>query len=792
MLCRIYKWIALLSVVGILTLVVFPSKSASPVSEDRKNILVICSYYQDDPWEKNILSGIKEELNKRFKNVNYDVEYMDARRHSGEQYVRAIYEVYKHKFKNTKYDVIVVCDNDALNFVLKYHDELFQDTPVVFTGINNYVDSMIAERQLFTGVAEDIDIKSTIDLALRLHSNTNKIIFITDKSVTGSAIQANVKSIIPYYGEGITAIQYQMDNIKDIKEKVIQLEKNSVIFFVGAFRDEDGSIKSLQESIEMVSKISQCPIYTCWDFSIGYGALGGVITEGKKQGELTAAVLARVLQGEKPSDIPVVRDKTNTYMFDFYKLEQFNIDNSLLPQNSIIINSPPRSGIVNTKILYGAISSLIIMVVVGIFIAGVNLYKRKKVERDLLERSQHLYTLINSSPDLICFKDGEGRWLEANEAILKCFELEDMYYKGKSDLELAEVRKQYKDVFLTCHENDEKAWQERTMFRCEQLIGKSEGEARVFDVLKIPLYNKDGSREGLIFTARDITEQKKNEEIKRRAEEDRRLYREALEYDMIRTEFFANISHELRTPLNVLFSALQLMDMYAEKGDIIYKNPETGRRTYIIKQNALRLLRLVNNLIDITKIDSGFFELQLQNKNIVEVVEDISLSVVDYIRDKGIELVFDTDVEEKILAFDPDKIERIILNLLSNAVKFTPVGGIIEVQIKDNGEEVSVLVKDNGIGIQHDKQRIIFDRFRQVDKSLARNREGSGIGLSLVKSLVELHGGSISVCSTYGEGSCFTFTLPVREVRVNPKDIEKELKTDLAERVNLEFSDIYS
>lgn len=214
-----------------------------------------------------------------------------------------------------------------------------------------------------------------------------------------------------------------------------------------------------------------------------------------------------------------------------------------------------------------------------------------------------------------------------------------------------------------------------------------------------------------------------------------------------------------------------------------------------IKQNCYRLLRLINNIIDITKIESGFFEIHFKNCNIVSIVEEITLSVAEYVEGKGVDLLFDTDVEEKFTACDPDKVERIILNLLSNAIKFTKPGGSISVNVFQRDEAVEIIVSDTGIGIPQNMQEIIFQRFRQVDTSLTKEQEGSGIGLSLVKSLVDMHGGNISVESEYGKGSKFTVRLPDKIL-----DPEENTTTNMdncnsqtqIERLSIEFSDIYS
>jgi signal transduction histidine kinase len=212
--------------------------------------------------------------------------------------------------------------------------------------------------------------------------------------------------------------------------------------------------------------------------------------------------------------------------------------------------------------------------------------------------------------------------------------------------------------------------------------------------------------------------------------------------------------------------------------NIILNNPKgetdidkLNKYLSIMKQNSYRLIKLINNLIDISKIDAGYYKINLCNCNIVSVVEEITMSVAEYIQDKGMKLIFDTDTEEKIIACDPEKIERIILNLLSNAVKFTDAGGSIYVSVNAGTDKVKVSVRDTGICIPGEKLEKIFERFVQVDKSLSRNHEGSGIGLSLVKSLVEMHGGNIKAFSKIGLGSEFVFELPAEKL-INEEEYE--------------------
>ncbi|HDI3092106.1 TPA: PAS domain-containing sensor histidine kinase [Clostridium botulinum] len=283
----------------------------------------------------------------------------------------------------------------------------------------------------------------------------------------------------------------------------------------------------------------------------------------------------------------------------------------------------------------------------------------------------------------------------------------------------------------------------------------------------------------------DVTSKIQVEKLEQDVKKNIELLNESREYNKLITEFLSNISHELKTPLNVIFTAVQLLGFYEK--DVDYEKQDKYLK--LIKQNCYRLMKLINNLLDTTKLDSGYLKLNLVNYNIVSLIEEITLSVTSYAESKGINIIFDTDVEEKIIAVDTDKIERIILNLLSNSIKFTNPGGHIFVKIKDCGENVYIHVKDTGVGIPSDKLESIFERFFQVDKTLKKNKEGTGIGLHLVKSFVEMHKGTVHIKSELGQGTEFIIKLPavVCEKQVKSKNIIYEANI---ERINMEFSDI--
>lgn len=278
------------------------------------------------------------------------------------------------------------------------------------------------------------------------------------------------------------------------------------------------------------------------------------------------------------------------------------------------------------------------------------------------------------------------------------------------------------------------------------------------------------------------------------------LLEEVKEYEALRSTFFANISHELRTPLNVILSAQHMIVCIVNDKEFSNEKKETKILHYnkIIKRNSYRLIRLISNLIDMTKIDAGSFDLHLENQDIIKIVENITQSVVPFVECKDICITFQSNINDKIIACDPDKIERIMLNLISNAVKFTPQGGSISVGIIDAADRIVITVKDTGIGIPISMQEKIFQRFVQVEHSTKRVQEGSGIGLSLVRSIVEMHKGSISLNSREDFGSEFIIELPAYRLTDSNSATANESIRDNAninsckiEKINIEFSDIY-
>lgn len=267
-----------------------------------------------------------------------------------------------------------------------------------------------------------------------------------------------------------------------------------------------------------------------------------------------------------------------------------------------------------------------------------------------------------------------------------------------------------------------------------------------------------------------------------------------LVHDLKRTKdlqenFLLNISHDLRSPINVILSVLQCLKYERKSKD---KGVEDKRQEYrdIIRRNSLKIVKLIDNLIDASKLEKNFFNLKRYNVEIISLIESIVTSIEKYAEEKDIKVIFDTNIEEFECAVDPAAMDRIIMNLLSNAIKFSPKHGkiLVDVQVKDEFIEISV--KDEGIGIPKEEQKDVFNRFVQSSQNKKNEYSGSGIGLDLVNYLVKAHGGNITLESDLGLGSNFIVTLPIVVLDIEEKDYEVG-KRSRVEQLEVEFSDIY-
>ncbi len=290
-----------------------------------------------------------------------------------------------------------------------------------------------------------------------------------------------------------------------------------------------------------------------------------------------------------------------------------------------------------------------------------------------------------------------------------------------------------------------------------------------------------------IFIILFLHKRKKNRPILKTDNQLKAELNEAIEVNLQRTEFFSNMTHELKTPLSIILGAIQITEKNMSKE--LNENRFLKKNLNVIKFNCYRMLRLTNNLLDLTKIEAGYLSLRPVNCDLCLLLEAIIDSVKPYALQQQLDLVYNSPPEPLFASVDIEKFDRIALNLLSNAIKFTKPGGIITTSVYPSEHSIHISVKDTGIGIPLEKQEEIFERFMQSGNNTFEENVGCGLGLSLVLSFVQLHGGSVRIISAPGKGSEFIVDLPkAREIEHHIDSKYADFNYHLKEAAKIEFS----
>lgn len=396
---------------------------------------------------------------------------------------------------------------------------------------------------------------------------------------------------------------------------------------------------------------------------------------------------------------------------------------------------------------------------------------KKAIEYRLKKNDKMFFEVLNYLDDVVIIKEGE-KTIYVNHAFEKLYGLncKELYKEKSMIVKLDRIHPEDRYKFNNIDYGD--------FFMERARIVRADNEVRTVLFRANSIKNENGESIRRIIIINDITDNiEKNNEMEK-----------------LRMEFFANISHEFKTPVNLIYSALQLLELKLKNnigGDVeSYIN-------YIkmAQQNVFRLLKLINNLIDSTKLEAGFFNINIKNHDIVSCVEDITMSICEFAEKNKISITFDTEEEEKIIAFDLNHLERILLNILSNSIKFNRENGNIDVNMSFDEKYVNISIKDTGIGIPKDKIGLLFDRFKKINNRLTKVNEGSGIGLFIANELVKINGGEMKVNSELGEGTEFIIKMPIKRFE---NEVLDEIALTSCERENreelykIELSDIYS
>jgi PAS domain S-box-containing protein len=476
--------------------------------EQVRRVLVLNSYNKGFAQTDDIVKGVESVLKPEENDIELRIEYMDSKATKYDSpYKKKLYELYKYKYGNQTFDLIICSDDNAFNFLCEYHEDLFPDTPIVFCGVNNLEAPALIDPDEFTGIIELQSTKETIDLGLKLHPETKQIVFVVDNTPTGEYLWDQIQEHFKYYEDvRMTRIDERL-SLEQIEDEVSKLSDDTIVIFGTYNRDRLGRYYSYGESAARVSKASTRPMYGYSVQVLPYGIVGGKLFGGFYHGQVAAEMAQRILMGEKVQDIPVLTEPQTQYMFDYEQMQRWGIEVSDLPEDSIVINKP-YSFYEENKVLIWAIIAFIILQTLIIFSLLVNMSRRKRAEDALRESEDRFRTIFDSVNDAVFIHDMEtGAILNVNNTAC------DMYGYTREEFRRLDVQ--------TISMGEAPYTQEEAI---EWMKKAAAGKPQVFEWrgkhksgrpfwVELSMRNAVvGGRERLLVVARDITERKHLEE----------------------------------------------------------------------------------------------------------------------------------------------------------------------------------------------------------------------------------------------------------------------------------------
>lgn len=522
-------------------------------SDDSPKVVIIDSYHHGYNWSDKEIEGFLTRMREVYTLLDPPLEHLDAKRHPGRDNAILMKEVLKQKYANRKIDLIAVLDNPALNLILESRQELFPGVPVVFGGINDFEPELISGHSSITGVAERMNLKKTIDIALQIHPQTKELLVVHDYTVTGLSVQKELQAIVPSFAGRVRINFLPPSTFQEAAQAIRSLPKDSLGLLVAFVTDRDGRSLPIDQSTELLTAESPVPIYGMHTNRLGHGIVGGELLDSSRHGRRIADLALRVLKGEKPETIPVETTIATRPMFDHKQLVRFGIPESALPPGSSVINRP-ESFFNRYRLL--TIWTLTIVMVLLVLIAALatSLVRLLRTQKALGKSEADYRRIVETANEGVWSIDGECRTTFVNPrlAAMMGYSTDEMVGKKL-------------DAFV--YEPDLPAHQEQMALRrdgrasiYERRFVKKDGGAVWTRVSATPILADDGTFRGSFAMLTDNTDRMIMDNELRESE---KLYRNLFEQ--------AKRQEELqRSLLNCSADPIVVYDL---EGRVQYLNP---------------------------------------------------------------------------------------------------------------------------------------------------------------------------------------------------------------------------
>jgi len=765
-------------------------------------VLHLSSYHSGFAWSDSILVGLREALGESDIPYELYVEYLDAKRHPEIPGQGELLGFLRRKYGGQPLDLIVTADDYAFFYAATHRDELAPGAPIVFCGLNASPDSVLAVMDDITGVVEEIDLRGTLDVALRLRPGAREITVVYDSTVTNFANRRRIGALASDYAGRVAFDFREVADVQECANILPEIPPESIVLLLALSRDRDGCFLDFRESLERIRPAARAPIFSFWNFYVGWGVVGGSLVNGADQGRIAGHLATRILAGEMAGDIPVVRRPPWRYIFDHKELELLGVSESALPEGSVVVNRPVSYFEEHRKVLLPGAGLLVFLSLV-ILVLGRNILQRRAAERELRAERRRLRSSLERQTllaDVAARLNALGALREAVGPLLPELErrlnVAGITICGLEDCAPDEAEAAGADAGgvrmlreYCCELRDYFAEREQQgALVVDALSSTSEvptvvrsflRERKVAAIVAVPLVVL-GRMRGIAIFSQGVRHHWRRDEVNifttlaamfanawerdvqasGRVEAERKHTRaiQALEHSSRAASLgvmAAGITHEINQPLNVIRMTTDRAILWGRR------NPEALPERIVehlrrIGEGAARIDAIIRHM---RSFRSGLPQPDLEAVDLNEAVLGACGLMERELQSRGVECLRELAPGTLSVAGRELQLEQITINLVSNAAVALEANPAEDRRIRivtrrDDGA-IWLEVHDNGPGLPEEQDASLYDAFFTTRQA----GEGTGLGLAIVKQFVDGFGGEIFHGTNEDGGASFRLKL---------------------------------